>query len=519
MDDHIGGTSDDVTRGSPVEMAQSDPGLNTIGSNEASVLAKTNQLLSTMGLDPFQDFSDVKQLASPMFVGIIENLLMTQFEGVSRRPKNRDEHVQNLRIAIEHLSSFLSGDLFRLLDPEAINNGDIGQISNLVDILYELHGLVVQAPDADGREPAVEEGSHGVSAQQEGDSNVSAEGETFEQKEKNLAQRHDQRRQRQEQRQLQKYKDRSAPASGGDGAGSVEENNSQQIPPHDDENASVQLPPAAQADLLGVVVEELRNRDPALLREIVSGIKDGRRLRQFNQPRRPPDPYIDEAAAVGLDLDENGAGRTHAHYALNGDNDGFRAEGVARGGGRSDPDNVIFSTTMELRREVHDRAAQSRRQHHLEMKSAKHRRRNLQHIERVMDIKGQRFMEDIANLQRKQRVTRESLEAQRTKALFKALIAQKRNDLVYQRKQQQLILRQTRQEVASVQERLKNFYQSQAELLQDQMREEDQVRLPRQLFCTHGQCGHVFYCVSLSPYICGIRVLCLCVGLSAPPAA
>ncbi len=44
----------------------------------------------------------------------------------------------------------------------------------------------------------------------------------------------------------------------------------------------------------------------------------------------------------------------------------------------------------------------------------------------------------------------------------------------YQRKQQRLALQQARQEVADVQARLRTFYSSQAELLWEKLREEDE---------------------------------------------
>lgn len=51
---------------------------------------------------------------------------------------------------------------------------------------------------------------------------------------------------------------------------------------------------------------------------------------------------------------------------------------------------------------------------------------------------------------------------------------------MFQRKQQKLILEQTRTEVENVQERVKNFYNSQVELLKEQIKEEEsdfQLRL------------------------------------------
>jgi len=341
-------------------MSNSPPPIENGSVEETSLLDKINTLLrESLGVAGFSNFEELKLSASSMFVGIIESLLMTQLEGVSRQPSTADAHIANLTIALDNLSSLLNGDFLTYIDPEAINAGDMHHISRLVDLLYELHVMISTAS------AQRDDHSNEVPGHHSEHNSPEPLGSSIEEKERQLAQRHEARRQRR------------AKGSPEPKTPSVAHGDSEIVP---------ELP-SPQVQLMGTVVEKLQEKDPALLRTILSEIKENYRIQQYNQDRFEGDSFIHETSGIEEALEE----------------------------AQHNPSSLLHTTAVAINREMAQRETVHRRRHRQLIEQEKHRRRNLMHTERVHAIKHQRFVNDIRNLQRKQRVMRESREGERTK--------------------------------------------------------------------------------------------------------
>jgi hypothetical protein len=109
---------------------------------ESTILDEVNYLLSSVGTISKRIISieELCRVASSMFVAIIESLFHIRLDGIVRSPISRNDYVMNAQKVIDHLSYRIDMDLQHITG-EAVVDGDLRTLSNLIHLLYRIQGI------------------------------------------------------------------------------------------------------------------------------------------------------------------------------------------------------------------------------------------------------------------------------------------------------------------------------------------------------------------------------------------
>ena len=108
-------------------------------SDSEILLSSTNKLLKLVRIlsKPLMSIEELCRVSSSLFVAVFEALFNMRVEKVNRKPKTKNDYIQNAQLVVDHLSEQIQMNL-KHITGKAIVEGDKRALSNLVHIFMRI---------------------------------------------------------------------------------------------------------------------------------------------------------------------------------------------------------------------------------------------------------------------------------------------------------------------------------------------------------------------------------------------